>query len=300
MIPTVPSAKTSSVAETANGAATQSNAKTGMKPKLISARLNRMGECIFTKAFWLTRAHEPSRNPTIKAIKLAGATCHRMRHRKIMSSSGCHVFAAIFWRNGTGSPSKTFVVYAGVVRCSSLSFVSGRTLLALAQLCSMSCPLWRFETKLASDAKSSTKAPIQISFMLLPPAETDSWVQASVGNASCRSARSHKGKPVHAAASSANLRGRDSRQLRLIAERTLRRRPVGSGQVCLELPGDRQPIRAGSAEDLDPLCQRKSWRSRDLWLGTRAWCLCCRESAAPLLARGHSPSPQHFGTRARP
>src|SRR5206468_4368913 len=39
--------------------------------------------------------------------------------------------------------------------------------------------------------------------------------------------------------------------------------------VCLELPGDRQPIRAGSAEVLAPLCQRKSWRSRGLLLGTR-------------------------------
>src|SRR6266576_2996937 len=223
-----------------------------------------------------------------------------MRHRKITSSSGCHVFAEIFWRSGTGRPAKTFVVYAGIARRNSLSSVSGRTLLALAPLCSMSCPLWRFETRLAADAKSSTKAPIQISFMLLPPAETDSSVQASVGNASCRSARSHKGKPVHAAASLANLRGRDSRQLRSIAERTLRRRPAGSGQVCLELPGDKQPIRAGSAEDLAPLCRRKSWLSRDLLLGTRAWCLCCRESAAPLLARGHSPSPQHFGTRALP
>src|SRR5438874_2682927 len=148
--------------------------------------------------------------------------------------------------------------------CRSLSFFSGKTLLAPAQLRSMSCPLWRFETRLATDAKSSTKAPIQISFMLLPPAETDSWVQASVGNASCRSARSRKGKPVHAAASSANLRGRDSRQLRSIAERTLHRRPAGSGQVCLELPGDKQPIRAGSAEAPAPLCQRKSWRSHDL------------------------------------
>src|SRR6267143_7201858 len=108
----------------------------------------------------------------------------------------------------------------------------------------MSRPLWRFEARLAADAKTSTKAPIQISFILLPPTETDSSVQASVGNAFCRFARSHKAKPVHAAASSANLRGRDSRQLRSIAERTLRRRPAGSGQVCLELPGDRQPIRA--------------------------------------------------------
>src|SRR5437660_2882225 len=130
-----------------------------------------------------------------------------------------------------------------MIFCSSLSFFLGKTLLAPAQLRSMSCPLWRFETRLAADAKSSTKAPIQTSFTPQPPTETDSSVQASVGNASCRSARSHKGKPVHAAASSTNLRGRDSRQLRSIAERTLRRRPAGSGQVFLELPRDMQQIR---------------------------------------------------------
>jgi hypothetical protein len=33
------------------GAVIQSSPKTGVKPKLGSARLKRMGECIFTKAF---------------------------------------------------------------------------------------------------------------------------------------------------------------------------------------------------------------------------------------------------------
>ena len=44
------------------GAVIQSSAKTGVKPKMGSPRLKRMGGCIFTRDFWLARAHEPSRN----------------------------------------------------------------------------------------------------------------------------------------------------------------------------------------------------------------------------------------------
>src|SRR6266704_2361401 len=86
-------------------------------------------------------------------------------------------------------------------------------------------------------------------------------------------------KRVRAAASSTSLRERGSRQLRLIAERTLRRRPGGSEQACLEAPGGTRLTRVLSAEALAPLCQRKSWRSRGLLFGTRAWCSCYRESA---------------------
>jgi hypothetical protein len=50
-IATAPIVKTRSVVGTTNGAAIQSNDRTGVKPKPMSAKLNRMGECIFTKDF---------------------------------------------------------------------------------------------------------------------------------------------------------------------------------------------------------------------------------------------------------
>jgi len=43
------SVKTSRVADTAAGAAMQSEARSGVMLKLIKARLKRMGECIFTR-----------------------------------------------------------------------------------------------------------------------------------------------------------------------------------------------------------------------------------------------------------
>src|SRR5256884_6694735 len=112
--------------------------------------------------------------------------------------------------------------------------------------------------------------------------------------------RWHTEKLVRAGVSSANLRGRDSRQLPLIAERMSHRTRAGCGQACLEAPDDTQPTRAWSAEGLAPRCQRRSWPSRGLLPETKAWCWCYRESAVPPPAQERSPSPQHSGTRVRP
>jgi len=62
----------------------------------------------------------------------------------------------------------------------------------------------------------------------------------------------------------------NSRRLRSIAERMSRRRPAGSEQVCLELPGDRQPTRAGSAEVLCPAMSAKVLAVRGLFARNRA------------------------------
>ena len=94
------------MAGTVIGATMQSNDITGMNPKPANARLKRIGECIFTKAFWLARAHEPSSDPTISETKSAGVKCHNNWDRKIINSNACQVLPANFSRNGSGSWAK--------------------------------------------------------------------------------------------------------------------------------------------------------------------------------------------------
>ena len=84
-----PSARTTSVGVAVAGAVIQSTARTGVSAKLASAKLERMGECIFSRlSGWLVPTN-PQKNPATTAIKSAGVICHSTNDRKDISSRVC-------------------------------------------------------------------------------------------------------------------------------------------------------------------------------------------------------------------